>query len=141
MDNSQLTRNGLRRGANGTSHGPGSGARTAGHNMQVGGMWAVACQLFMDLTQEPFLLEDRDWRSVTEIRGGDTCEVAVKKFESMLTKMHLDSYDKPTQQRVDSIWPNVSARPSASPAPGVPVSEYTERVVMLRKKMLWLLLN
>lgn len=102
--------------------------------MQVGGMWAVACQLFMDLTQEPFLLEDRDWRSVTEIRGGDTCEVAVKKFESMLTKMHLDSYDKPTQQRVDSIWPNVSARPSASPAPGVPVSEYTERVVMLRKK-------
>ena len=48
--------------------------------------------------------------------------------------MRLDSYDKPTQQRVDSIWSYVGARPAASSAPGIPGSNCWNILMMLRKK-------
>jgi hypothetical protein len=105
--------------------------------MQVGEMWAVACQLFMDLTQEQFLLEDRDWRSVTDKRGRcmPACSQEIRIHgNSASTKMRLDSYDKPTKQRVDSIWSYVGARPAASSASGVPGSKCWNILMMLRKK-------
>lgn len=75
-------RNGQNRGANSTSDGPASGARTAGHNMQVSDMWTVASQLFMDLTQAQLLLEDQDWRSVTWTETGMHASLSVQGFES-----------------------------------------------------------